>query len=470
MKYILLFTFLLAFHFYSAQTLLSDSLLGTYGSNVFTSQGIPGAQYDVEVYKIIYTTLDVNDEPTIASGLLSIPQISCDLPAFVYCHGTVFEKEDVPSRFNSEGFLGAAAASNGYLSIAPDYLGMGDSPGLHPYMHAETHGEASFHMIRAAEQFCYENDIVLNGQLFLTGYSQGGHAALALLKYIQDYPADDFVLSVEATVGGSGAYDISGEQYEMVMAESPYETGAYIPYVVFSYQSAYGDLYNSLDELFVAPYDETLPPLFDGTHSFNQIQSAMPIIPNDIFHESVLQDLETDSLHPMNVALRDNDLYDWTPQTPLRMIYCTGDEQVAYQNSLKAEQFMNDNGAPDVTSLMAGTGGHGDCFEPYLLSTLVWFDQLTPDCITGVEELEETLDWAVYPNPVDNVLYLSTESSIPLNLDMFISDLTGKTVFERSISTSDKLMELDLRGLHQGIYMVHLETNDQLMSKKIILK
>ena len=469
MKHILLCFSLLFVQFISSQVLLNDSLLGTYLPSVFTGQGIPGALYEVEVYKIVYTTFDVNDEPTVASGLLSIPLISCDLPTMVYCHGTVFHKEDVPSRFNSEGFLGAAAASNGYLSIAPDYLGLGDSPGMHPYMHTETHGEASFHMIRAAEQFCYENDILLNGQLFVTGYSQGGHAALALLKHIQEYPADDFVLNVVATVGGSGPFDVSGEQYEMVMADQPYSSGAYIPYVLFSYQAIYGNLYNSLDELFVAPYEETLPPLFDGTYSGSQIQSAMPAIPNQIFHTDVIQDLETDPSHPVNLALQDNDLYDWTPQTPVRLIYCTGDEQVTYQNSLKAEQTMNINGAPNVTSIMAGTGDHSDCFEPYLLSTLVWFDQLKEDCITGISENDILVDWAVYPNPVDDFLYISIGSEIQTDLDVFISDLTGKTVLEKKYVSDTKVMELDLNDLNKGIYMVHFQFEDQILTKRVVV-
>ena len=35
----------------------------------------------------------------------------------------------------------------------PDYLGMGESPGLHPYVHGESEATATLDMIRAAREF-----------------------------------------------------------------------------------------------------------------------------------------------------------------------------------------------------------------------------------------------------------------------------------------------------------------------------
>ncbi len=470
MKRILfLFAGLLILNSVNAQAILSDSLLNIIPAQDFINQGIPGATYDVEVRKIVYSTLDVSGEPTVASGLLSIPITSCALPVFVYCHGTVFLKEDVPSRFNSEGFLGAAAASNGYVSILPDYLGLGDSPGLHPYVHANSQAEASFNMIRAAEEFCFLNDIELNGQLFLTGYSQGGHASMGLLKFIQEYPGDDFVLNTIGTSCGSGPYDISGEQLDFVMADEPYPTGSYLPYVLLSYQSVYGDLYNDLSEVFLSPFDTIFPSLFDGTNSGSTIQSFIPAIPNQMFTPDILLALE-DSLHPINIALRDNDLWNWTPQSPVRMVYCTGDEQVVYTNSLKAETQMLANGATEVSAVSAGTGDHSDCFEPYLLSTLLWFNQLREDCVTGLNENELVVDWGIYPNPTESKLFLSFESTEIKKIKISVMDLTGKVIFEEYFRSMNQIVEIDLSEEQKGIYLVQLESNDFLRTKKVIRK
>ena len=452
-----------------AQSLISDSLIAEYDVQVFINNNFPGATYDVDVYKIVYTTLDGQGESTIASGLLALPVVSCDLPVTVYCHGTVAEKEDVPSRLNSEGELGAAIASNGYVAILPDYVGLGDSPGLHPYVHAHTEAEASFHMIRAVEQFCFENDIVLNGQLFLTGYSQGGHSSMALLKYIQEYEPDDFVLNVEAAVCGSGPYDISGAQTDQVLAEEPYGTGAYLPYVMFAYQSVYGNLYPSVDSFLVEPYNTTLPPLFNGEYGIWQIQQSMPAIPNDILIEEQLQSVLNDSLHPVNVALRDNDLYDWTPAYPLRMIYCTNDEQVTHLNTLKAEEVMLANGATNVEAVNAGTGGHGECFQPYLINFLVWFDQLKEDCLTSVLSPESILHWDIFPNPVTDKFFVSVDRLNDKPFNILISDLTGKLVFQEKDLDKD-LIEIQATNFNQGVYMISLEMGSEFKTKRLVIR
>ena len=55
--------------------------------------------------------------------------------------------------------------------------------------------------------------------------------------------------------------------------------------------------------------------------------------------------------HPLWTALLDNDNHDWTPQRPIRMYYCTGDEQVTFQNAIAAEATMQANGANDVQAV-----------------------------------------------------------------------------------------------------------------------
>ena len=54
-------------------------------------------------------------------------------------HGTVAERNRVPSVspliHGPEGFLLAGA---GYATCMPDYIGLGESGGLHPFLHAES--------------------------------------------------------------------------------------------------------------------------------------------------------------------------------------------------------------------------------------------------------------------------------------------------------------------------------------------
>jgi hypothetical protein len=93
------------------------------------------AQFDVANYKVVYNTVDTDGSPAIASGLLCIPLANCNNLGLVsYAHGTVLRRNDVPSRNNFESTIGKVFASTGYIATMPDYLGLGDNPGIHPYL------------------------------------------------------------------------------------------------------------------------------------------------------------------------------------------------------------------------------------------------------------------------------------------------------------------------------------------------
>jgi hypothetical protein len=72
-----------------------------------------------------------DNEPTVSGGLLAIPEDGGSThPLLSYQHGTVFGLDQVPSRpdnsFETQLTL-AAFASQGYVVIAADYFGLGDS-------------------------------------------------------------------------------------------------------------------------------------------------------------------------------------------------------------------------------------------------------------------------------------------------------------------------------------------------------
>ena len=145
--------------------------------------------YDVDLYKMIYNTVDAHGNPTIASGAFIVPSnTTClEFPIAVYHHGTSLKKTDVPSNNIQETFIGKVFAAGGYFTCMPDYIGMGESPGLHPYVHGNSEATASIDMIKAAREFITDSLAMIdNGEVFLTGYSQGGHAAMATHKYIED--------------------------------------------------------------------------------------------------------------------------------------------------------------------------------------------------------------------------------------------------------------------------------------------
>ena len=213
-----------------SQYLVSYNYIGLTPSNFFSiATGIP-LDYDVKMYKLTYNTVDTDSLPTIATGAFFIPtNTSCtNFPFAVYNHGTTLMKTNVPSNNNYEALIGGVFSAGGYLVCMPDYIGMGDSPGLHPYVHGESEATASIDMIRAAREFIVSNtSLVDNNELFLTGYSQGGHACMATNKYIQDMNLSS-EFNILASAPCSGPYDLTGVMADTIISPTPYSNPGYI--------------------------------------------------------------------------------------------------------------------------------------------------------------------------------------------------------------------------------------------------
>ncbi len=386
MKKILLFAFLY-FQLTSAfsQHLISAELIQSYTYNqvdsIFHANGIylTPVRYPVDIYKIIYSTVSFDSSATYASGALIVPSgHPCRMPLASYQHGTVLKREDVPSRNTGEIIVGIGMATDGYACCMSDYLGLGDSPiPLHPYIHAASEASACLDMIRATKECCDSIGIELNDQLFLTGYSQGGHSTAALQRLIESRFSDE--LHITASCPMSGPYDVSGIQSEVITNDSVFSQPAFLPFVMFSFDEVYHVIYDD-HQVFNAPYDNSLRPLFNGNYSTGDVNNIMPAQPNLVLNTAMLDSFRTDPNHYFRVALRDNDVYDWTPQAPTRICYCNGDEQVDYRNAIVAYDKWIQNGATkvDIIDIDAGAASysHSECARYALIYGKWWFDTL----------------------------------------------------------------------------------------------
>ena len=441
----------------SGQYYISSDFLGTTSTGSLSI--IPGItpNYSVDYYKIVYNTTDASGAPTIASGGFGIPNNApCDTFALgLYCHGTSLNKDEVPSRNNYEAIVGKLFASKGFIMCCPDYLGMGDSPGLHPYVHGETEATASIDMLRAVREYLSDSmGIQDNGEVFITGYSQGGHAAMATHKYIEENGLlSEF--NVVASAPASGPYDMSGSQSELLLSNDPYSNPGYVVYLLASYQEVYGNLYNTYADVLKFPYDTIVPPFFDGNNYSLDMGDLNPLLPNqleDLIEDTVLQNFNADSNHALWIALRDNDNYNWVPQRPVRMYYCTLDEQVDYTNALEADSYMNANGAPNVSSSNIGPSNHSDCAIPALLGAFYWAADYISSCaFVGVEEAEESLEIKVYPNPASIDVTVDATHAVEFYR---ISDLQGKLLKSESVQSTQ--FTITTSDLSSGIYLLTL--------------
>lgn len=445
------------------QAIINSELLEEVSRNELTAvTGFP-ALHGVAVYKVQYLTIGSDMQPDTASGLVVVPDDTTVVRLLAYQHGTTDGKEDVPSNLNYESLLAKAFAGQGYIVTAADYLGLGDSRGFHPYVHADTEASAGIDLLLAGKDLAYDLGFKTIEQIFITGYSQGGHAAMAMARAVQERPTDD--LWVTAAAPMSGPYSISGIMRNVILQDTQaYNFPAYVIYSLLGYQEIYGNLYDSIEQVF--------KPVFTGMiHSFYDHQIDLDIlnqflinqlindegmsIPKALFNESFLTAILSDSLHPVNLALNDNDTYQWAPLFPFRMYYCKADDQVSYLNSLVAEEYMNSQGAPDVKAIdVFPSGDHGGCVVPAVLSTLGFFNEISLS--TRVEESIAFQDLTVFPNPVSDLLQMALPSDLSAGRLQIYNQWGVKVVDHNGLYSQ----EINVRYLPEGMYHLVLRNTE----------
>ncbi len=433
----------------------------------FGAGGIFLVENAVTIYKVHYTSPHPNGEIIPASGALAVPVgMECPKSLACYMHGTALDKEGVPSYGSDELKIGMILASSGYVVALPDYLGLGDSPGLHPYVHAKSEATAGIDMLRCARSISEMENFELNEQLFLFGYSQGGHAAMALHKEIQENYADEFTVTASAPM--SGPYDISGAQTIYLTQDIPYSSPGYLPYVLFAYQSVYDYVPQDPSDFLIAPYDTLLPPLFySGDQQFWYVNTVCNPVPKLMIRPDVYDDYISDPNHYFRAALEDNDVYKWVPEAPVRIYYCHGDDQVYYENSEIAYQYFIDNGAQDVQKFDYGNLDHGGCVSPALLNGKFYFDSMR-DLSGGM-----VVGSSVTPNGSEFLLLVNPEGGVApysfswANSTITTANFTAPSAGTYTVTVSDARgcsVQLDISAGAVGIQnpsinYIHLSPN-----------
>ena len=345
--------------------------------------------YDVDIYSIIYETIDTEGNSTLASGALAIPIVTNGfLPLLSYQHGTQLERDGVSS-INGFDIVSMWLGTSGYVTALPDYLGLGVSELFHPYMIYEESATAIIDMLRASKTFCMTNNINLNEQLFLIGYSEGGYTTMAAHKMIEENFSNEFTITASAP--SAGPYDLSGAMANLMLSFEPYGQPYYLPFTVLAYQDKY-NVVDDIGEYFTDYYAEILPPLFDGYHSATEINNIMPSVPIEIFKPDVIEEFSTDMNHPLRIKLAENDLVDWMPIAPMKIFHSEGDELVPIENSENAYMNFIFNGAPNVDFEHGPWGTHQDAAPIILIGAATWFNELKYYGVIGDINQDNVID------------------------------------------------------------------------------
>ena len=310
---------------------------------------LPAGQvrHGVEAFRLRYATVGVDGAPTSASGLLVLPRVRARrLPTVSYTHGTMAARTDAPSR-SLDSLAGASVllfAGAGFATVAPDYLGLGDGPGPHPLVHAASEATASLDMLRAAHTFAARRHRALDDDTLVTGFSQGGQAAMALGQLLQD--GADPHLKLAALAPMSGPYDIEHAELPAILDGQldPATSNYYLSYLMRSWQPIY-HVFDRPEDVWNGLWGGRVARLFDGRHDDVAILKRLPRRPSQLFTPAFLAQLA----HPdggLAAGLRANDTTcDWRPRVPVRLYGARGDRQVAFANSEHCAARLRASGA-----------------------------------------------------------------------------------------------------------------------------
>jgi len=123
-------------------------------------------------------------------------------------------------------------ASAGYVTIAPDYLGLGVGPGTHPYDDRNTETSAALDAVRATRTLAEWLQRPIEPGVRISGFSQGGASSLALARVLEE--TGDARLRVRALAPIAGPYDMSGTLAAAVEGRIAHVT-AYLAYLTVAW-------------------------------------------------------------------------------------------------------------------------------------------------------------------------------------------------------------------------------------------
>jgi hypothetical protein len=331
--------------------------------------------YGYRAYKIPYTTTNEAGQSVSASGLMVVPT---GMPDIVYQiglslvsddHGTIMRDDEAPTvsaqiSNSPDGSAIIMTSLAGFVTLQPDYIGFGDSrEQYHPFVLPKSLARSTIDFIHASKAFAEQNNIKLNGQLFLTGYSEGGYASMATLKTIEE----EARLKVTMATPMAGPYDMNRTAFG-VLGQANLSIPSFMANVGYSYAKAYNQ---PLDSVFNEPYASTVEELLSGAYTRVEVDAELTTTTTGnfgLFTMAFVQNFFTNDKQWFREAMVANNLHNWKPKTAVRLIHCEGDDVIPYGISELTVNTMQSLGAKNIALIpveatlgLPRKVGHAEC-------------------------------------------------------------------------------------------------------------
>jgi len=364
MRFIAALAWLLAVSLATGQDLASFRSIGTVDGRlaasrykqIFKEEAAPGRE--IKLFKAVY-----NSRHAQLSGLVAIPADGAPKGLVIYFHGATADRNNVPSRYNGEAEAAVLAfATAGYAVAAPDYAGLGDDPGFHPFPMGSLNSQSGIDLIAPARALAGQVGLGIGSDLFVTGYSEGGAAAMWAVRQMQ--ALSDPLYRVVRSAPLSGPYDLTGAQAKAMLHRQS-NLAWLAARVYFASYAARAVQKNvtpiRLEDYFAPSFASYIPFVYDQELGDDKLIKKLLLKAMQLGAFQTLGHIltsrfrkaleHTDITDPVVDILRQNDCLDWTPTTPMYLVCIEDDFVVVKENTLNFIASMRKRGiGPDLAA------------------------------------------------------------------------------------------------------------------------
>jgi len=420
----------------------------------------------LKAYKITYYTKNEKNNLVKATGLLMYPKANYKLSTVVSDHGTTDSRQNVPSNLKGVLYAGFVVelsyVLNGYILMAPDYVGMGSGDGVHPYVHYPTEASATIDFVTAANKVLAQQNVKRYDEYFLAGYSQGAHAAMSTLKKLSISNPNN--LNFKYAYMGDGPYDFSGVTLQKgVLEKQVYPFTSFIANVVNTCNKTGYQMYNS-------NISEVISSEYLDRYNYHVVQDNGgllwgPLVWRTLFTNNFVNDVTNNQNNKLRQCLKSNDVYDWYNKTPMTLGHSTVDLAIHPDNTSKTIEVQRgyyswwDLNKYKLEAFYWGPLGHIGGIVPFVLASNAKFNTLRSGGLFN-EWAMLTSKQAQNSQPAISALYTSQ-----IKPDLHNMELLEVTDFNKEKAERKAVSNNNLASLQDGVYLLKVSENN---SEKLI--
>lgn len=329
-------------------------------------------------YRLDYMIPAAAGAGTLSSGILALPagtRPGCGIRLVSYQHGTLFDDRDAPSRLDSCPEAEAVAsvfAARGFAVAMADYRGLGTYHGFHPYFHAESVAADCDAFLKATAEFMAALGLRPAGEkVYLAGFSQGGHATLALQRRLETPGGSECGLAPAANAVIGGACDPYLLLRSWTIKPNPL-SGAVAGRIITSYGRVYSSERGAIDGAFKPPYAAMMKDIAGNGFTADKIMK-LPASPRALFSDEFLAGISSPRGEYSKILISNETYRRWRPAAPVIFYHGGADNIVPPLFSKIACRSVKMNGG-DAGFVVTGEGlDHAGSIIPSCAAAAEWF-------------------------------------------------------------------------------------------------